>query len=1048
MKYILIFKECSMSPLFLSHAVWRHPEATSLNRLPMTSLPLSFPTLKEALSDALGGPEKRDLSSHPYHRNLGGTWDFLLYDNPLDVDADVLDEQSSLPWNPIIVPGSWSVQGFDKPHYTNVVMPFENDPPHPPEANPTGVYRTTFTLDDHWNGRRTILEIGGAESYVELYLNGAFIGMSKDTRLEARFDLTGYIREGINTLVLIVVRYSDGSYIEDQDQWWFGGIHRDVTLTSLPQETLSDIKATPTLDETLTEGVIEIRTSGNQVIDALDVRLYSDEGNLIGQAVLNAEEGAVVGSLKLSSPKLWSSEAPNLYYLGISTLDEHRVIPIGFRTVEIRRGSLLINRKRVLIKGVNRHEHDERTAKTIGIGSMVRDIRLMKQHNFNAVRTSHYPNDRRWYELCDRYGLYVIDEANIESHANYDTLCRDESYAAAFLDRVQRMVLRDYHHPCIIGWSLGNEAGYGQNHDACAAWIRRYDPLRVIHYEGAVRPEWGQGAHTLESLKRGAPATDLVCPMYPPLALIEEWDRTTDMDRDPRPLIMAEYSHAMGNSNGSLSDYWDLIRSSRSIQGGFIWDWVDQGVLVDDEGRPVGFRNVEGHAPKRWRYGGDFGDRPTDYDFCLNGIVFPDRSLKPVMSECLKVQQPIRVRSDNPSGGRFTIINEHDFTTTKNIALACSICNECSIEEYTFEVDLPLLQPGERVEIRLGELQESRVRAMMRSNTTFISFAFTLKESTPWAEKGHVIALEQFALSTISKSVYTHTPAYPTRRTDDSLFVETILYKASIDREGFLASLHFEDRPPLLASPLKPNLHRVPTQNDGLKTFIHLEGVEEFSFYHEKKAMKPWLEHSLDDPVLILEELKIRHNQVKTIHRIGTRTGLNLGSVGQTFTFTLEEVFLHAVFDLSDALEDYPSVGYRCSVTKQEEPVSWFGRGPEENYPDRKSGSLIASYEKTVEELFVPYIVPQDCGVRTDTTRLGLEGAKIEGILPFSFSIHPYDPKELWEKRYADRLIPDTVDHLSLHAAVRGVGTATCGPDTLDRYRVPSGIYQMRLRLS
>ena len=1037
-----------MSSLFLSHAIWQHPQVTSLNRLPMTSLPLFFPTLEEALSDALGGPEKRDLSDHPYHKSLKGTWDFILYDNPLSVDERVLDEKNSLSWKPVIVPGSWSIQGFDKPHYTNVIMPFEDDPPHPPQVNPTGVYRTAFTVDNHWKNRRTVLEVGSAESYVELYLNGAFVGLSKDTRLEACFDLTDYLKEGSNTLVLIVVRYSDSSYIEDQDQWWFGGIHRDVTLTSLPEKTLSDIKVTPTLNETLTEGIIEIRTPGNQVIEALDVRLYTDEGKLIEQEILNAVEGAIVGSLKVASPKLWSSETPNLYYLGISSLNEHLVIPIGFRTIELHRGNLLINKKRVLIKGVNRHEHDERTAKTISVESMVHDIKLMKQHNFNAVRTAHYPNDPRWYELCNRYGLYIIDEANIESHSNYDALCREESYAAAFLDRVQRMVRRDFHHPCIIGWSLGNEAGYGENHDAAAAWIRRYDPLRVIHYEGAVRPEWGQGAHTLESLKRGSFATDLVCPMYPPIALIEEWDRTTDADRDPRPLVMSEYSHAMGNSNGSLSDYWDLIRSSRSIQGGFIWDWVDQGILVDDEGKAVGFRNVEEHVPKRWRYGGDFGDQPTNYDFCLNGIVFPDRSLKPVMSECLKVHQPIHVRSSNPSSGYFTIISEYDFITTKDIALTCSIYNESSSEEYTFGVELPILQPGGQAQIHIRELQESRVRKMMGSSTTFIRFVCTLKEPAPWAPKDHIVALEQFVLSTISKSLHIHAPAYPIKQTDDSLFVETILYKASISSEGFLSALHFEDRPPLLTSPLRPSLYRVPTQNDGLKTYTHLEGIKEFSFYHEKKAMKLWLEHSLNDLVLILEELKIRHNQVKTIHQLKTHTGLDIGSVRQTFTFTLEEVFLHAIFDLSDAFAEYPKVGYRCSLTKQEEPVSWFGRGPEENYPDRKTGSLIASYDKTVEELFVPYIVPQDCGVRTETTRLVLEGAKIEGILPFSFSIHPYSPEELWEKRHADDLVVDEVDHLSLDAAVRGVGTATCGPDTLDRYRIPGGIYQMRLRLS
>lgn len=1037
-----------MRSLFLSHKGWQHPQTTSLNRLRMTSLPLFFPTLEEALSDAQSGPESRDLSSHPFHKSLGGTWDFLLYDNPLSVEESVLDDQNSLSWKPIIVPGSWSVQGYDKPHYTNIIMPFEDTPPYPPKENPTGVYRTTFTVAETWKDRRTILEIGSAESYVEVYLNGVFIGLSKDTHLEAHFDLSEHVKEGMNTLLLIVVRYSDSSYIEDQDQWWFGGIHRDVTLTSIPQTTLSDIKVTAKLNDTLSEGTIEIRTPGYQQLSSLDVGLYSAEGTLIEQRRLQTEEGVLVGSMNVASPKIWSSENPNLYYVGISSSEEHWVIPIGFRIIEIHRGDLLINKKRVLIKGVNRHEHDERTAKTISVESMVNDIKLMKQHNFNAVRTAHYPNDRRWYELCDRYGLYVIDEANIEIHSNYDTLCRDETYTAALLDRVQRMVRRDYHYPCIISWSLGNEAGYGENHDATAGWVRRFDPLRVVHYEGAVRPEWGQGAHTLDSMTRGVFATDIINPMYPQIALIKEWDHITDVDIDPRPLILAEYNHAMGNSNGSLSDYWDVIRSSRSIQGGFIWDWVDQGILVDEEGKPVGFNEAEEHYPKRWRYGGDFGDQPTDYDFCLNGIVFPDRSLKPVMSECLKVHQPIHVTSINPSSGRFTVLSEYDFTTTEGVALTCSIYNECSTDEFTFDVELPVLHPGESTNLHIKEIQEPRVRAMMRSCTTFIRFTFTLTEAKPWAPKNHTIALEQFVLNRISKSLHTNAPAYPTKQTDDSLLVQTILYQAEINKEGFLSSLHFEDRPPLFTSPLKPSLYRVPTENDGLKTFAHLEGIKEFVFYHENKAMKPWLKHSLDDLTLILDELKIKHNQVRTVHQIKTKTELNLGFVHQTFTFTLEEVFINTIFDLSDALSEYPSVGYRCSLTKQDEPVSWFGRGPEENYPDRKTGSLIGSYTKTVDELFVPYIVPQDCGVRTETTRLDLQGAKIEGILPFSFSVHPYSPEELWEKKHADKLIRSEDDYLSLDAQVRGVGTATCGPDTLEKYRIPGGVYQLRLRLS
>jgi len=351
--------------------------------------------------------------------------------------------------------------------------------------------------------------------------------------------------------------------------------------------------------------------------------------------------------------------------VGLSLGDEHRSLPIGFRRLEISKRRLLINGKRVLIKGVNRHEHDQYMAKTLSVASMVEDIRLMKQHNFNAVRTCHYPDDSLWYELCDRYGLYVMDEANIETHANYDSICRDEMWAACFLERVQRMVRRDYNHPSVIVWSLGNEAGYGHNHDACAGWLRRYDPNRPIHYEGANRPEWGQGAHTLDSLKRGRFATDIIAPMYPPISLIEAWDHNTEGSDDNRPLIMCEYSHAMGNSNGSLSDYWKAIRSSRSLQGGLIWEWADHGILEGAHGKlhstlPPG---PNARYAKPWRYGGDFGDTPSDLDFVCDGLLFPDRSLKPAMAECSYLFQPIEIIPADGNANQ-NADNQHTSQTT------------------------------------------------------------------------------------------------------------------------------------------------------------------------------------------------------------------------------------------------------------------------------------------------------------------------------------------------------------------------------------------------
>ena len=502
-------------------------------------------------------------------------------------------------------------------------MPFANTPPFAPEHNPTGVYRRTFTVPQSWEKRKTILTVGSAESYLEVYVNGRFVGSSKDSRLPASFALTDFLQEGENQLVLLVVRYGDASYVEDQDQWWFGGLHRSVYLHCIDSISLADAHLRPILDENRENGVLEVDVKiQGPPGSALLLSLYDPSHHLIGSKHLQSDgSSSCKAAFPVAQILLWNHESPQLYTLTLSleNQQEYRAVRVGFRTIEVKNRKLLINGKRVLIKGVNRHEHDQCMAKTLTTELMVQDILLMKQHNFNAVRTCHYPNDERWYELCDRYGLYVMDETNIETHAFYDSICRDERWASSFLERVQRMVRRDRNHASVIIWSLGNESGYGQNQDAMAGWLRRFDPDRPIHYEGGIRPEWGQGAFTLESLKRGRFVTDFVSPMYPAISLIEAWDKTTEASQDDRPMIMCEYSHAMGNSNGSLSDYWETIRSSRGIQGGFIWDWVDQGILVDAEGRPVGPRAInrsEKSSIPSWRYGGDFGDQPTDYDFC------------------------------------------------------------------------------------------------------------------------------------------------------------------------------------------------------------------------------------------------------------------------------------------------------------------------------------------------------------------------------------------------------------------------------------------------
>ncbi|NMA23429.1 MAG: DUF4981 domain-containing protein, partial [Spirochaetales bacterium] len=755
-----------------------------------------------------------------------------------------------------------------------------------------------------------------------------------------------------------------------------------------------------------------------------------------------AGQGRCELALPIAGPMLWSSETPTLYTLVVGLEDEreYRALPVGFRSISIARRALLINGHRTFIKGVNRHEHDEFTAKTISVESMVQDIRLMKQHNFNAVRCSHYPNDPRWYELCDRYGLYVMDEANIEVHANYDTLCRDPLWSASFLERVQRMVLRHFNHPSIIAWSLGNEAGYGSNQDACAAWVRRVDPCRALHYEGGSRAEWAQEPHTLDSLTRGKHVTDFVCPMYPPLDLIEAWDRIESDEY--RPLIMSEYSHSMGNSNGGLSDYWKIIKASRGIQGGFIWDWVDQGIRAKADGSVAGLAPEEGHeseSGKAWRYGGDFNDTPTDFDFCINGLVLPDRSLKPVMGECLKVHQPIQFESTHPSSGKFTMVNEYDYLSTDHLECTYEILNETEGVVLKESLAIPSIQPGGRWEFTIdlpAALQKLPERTVGQS---FILFACRLKADTAWASAGQLVAWQQFPITprTSQRPIF-DVPAHKQQVDGGGWKIQTDAYEAHVNEEGLLAGLRFDGKSEIFDSPLTVSLYRCPTENDGMKTLFHQKWArDDRDYYQEGKVIGVWEEAKLDAVSVDLLSQTGDATSLLSVHTIRNGKGESLGSLEQTLTFGQQHVYADWKFELNDRASEYPRVGMRCEVPASWSRIKYFGLGPEENYPDRCAGSRMGEFALAVDELYVPYIVPQDHGVRTKVRRLDLfdgqeGGVRIASDQDWAFSLHQYSIAELWKKWHADELERSTTNHLYLDAAVRGVGTATCGPDTFE----------------
>ena len=1067
--------------------LWENPEIQEINRLPMGTLILPHKSPEEARKEAIGGPQFRQREQNPWFLSLDGRWRFKLLSSPWE-DLPLWTEASydHSTWDEITVPGTWTLQGFDMPHYTNIQMPYQASPPRAPRENPTGLYQRYITIPPGWEDRRVILHLGSAESLLYLYVNGSFAGAAKDSRLPSEFDITPFLLKGENLLCIKVVRYCDASYIENQDMWWFGGIMRRVYLYSTEDCYIKDIKALPgsyknqegelnleiTLGGKVPEGSSFNGPSGKADIQEAPFTLsYSLHAPPFAEPPSSPQEAAglaetleknepllkgdlellpnfrtnlnrVLHTLKVKEPLLWSSEKPHLYLVTVSLYREGRHLEsraflTGFRNLEIKNRQLLINGRAVLIKGVNRHEHDQRNGKTPSVQAMVRDLQLLKEHNFNAVRTSHYPNMEDWYELCDRYGIYLMDEANIESHCFYDSLCSESSYLSAFLGRVRRMAERDKNHPSVIIWSLGNESGWGSNHEAAAAWLRHYDPSRLLFYEGATRPiGGGQRNPTLESLCQGRTVTDIVGPMYPPIELITDFAREA---RDSRPLIMCEYSHAMGNSNGSLSDYWEAIESHRGLQGGFIWDWMDQGILSES---PQG--------GTYWKYGGDFGDSPTDYDFCLNGLLFPDQSPKPAMEECRQLFSPLRFR---PLPGRpfaFILENRQDFSDLSNLELRWSmrldrrgISPETSLREGV--LDFPALGPGEAGEISILDGADPLLEDLdSQGGLVYLRGEILTKRAQGLVKAGHRVARMERILKEALPRFGVDEPG--PKGQGDPL------------REKMLKTF---------VPSFSPSLFRVPTQNDGLKTTLHHHKKTDGSYEGAGKAMFRWLELDLMNIQTKEEESRDYEDQGREVqYRLlglyagpgagGVHRDKRLGTYRSQISYSKEgPVDLEILFDLEASLPELPRVGISARVPAMFERISWFGLGPHESYPDRRASAFLGAYEHRIDELEVPYIVPQENGNRSGVRHLSLGARNLEirisGEGPFNFSTSAYSQENLWKARHRYELEDLSKKeggyyYLHIDAAQRGVGTATCGPDTREEYRIRPGLFAMKLR--
>lgn len=1057
--------------IFFSPSANAHPRenlyVNGVNRLPARATSYSF----ENEADALGFDRTRSRMT-----SLNGMWKFhfaedvdkapeTFYENGYDVSG----------WDEIKVPSCWEMQGYGYPIYTNTQYPFPYNPPFITRDNPVGSYVRKFTVPTDWKGGRVILHFGGVYSGHQVWLNGKEVGYSEDSCLPSEFDVTDLLNEGENTLAVKVWKWTDGSYLEDADHWRMAGIHREVLLLWRPEVAIYDFGVRTRFDAEYNDAQLWIRpsidvyggaaTKGWKVTTAL----YDADNNQVG----NPEEIFIDDILKekwpqrdktlypflshdVKAPQKWTAETPYLYTLVLSLKDdkgnlvEARSCRVGFREVKIAGQQLLINGTPIKLYGVNRHDHSQFGGKSVTREEMEADIRLMKQFNFNSIRTCHYPNDPYIYELCDKYGIYVMDEANLETHGVGGLISNEYVWVTSFLERATRMVMRDRNYPCIIFWSLGNESGMGPNHAAMSAWIKDFEPTRPIHYEGAQsqteHPDYVQPTRKktvvlesemvkvektktppaalpeLKAKKLGNPTdavyVDIISRMYPRIETLE------GMANDPyhtRPIYMCEYAHSMGNSTGSMKDYWDLIRKYDCLIGGHIWDWMDQGLAA-----------INAQGVKYWKYGGDCepAGHKNSGSFCINGVVFPDGTPKPALSTCKYVYQPIEFSMVDAHAYRIALNNRNFHATTADYAYRWEIKDERGVVAQGGFV-APVLKPGETTEVVLPVKKIS-----FKPDMTYVLNVYAYEAKAKfYAEAGHVNSSEQFILTEAKPFEVVSKGKCPVMTENEAcLEIKAGKCKVTIDKAtGYLSGYHDGSRE-LIKSPFAPNFWRAELDNDwrGWKPVHYLGDWKTAADYLASDAADTKVDFALNGLVAVVKVSKDIHDGKAALEL--TYSIHPDGSVNVKYDLKIAETTLEPL-----------RVGLQGQIARVCDNITYFGHGPEENYSDRYHGQFLGMWKSTVEDMMIQYVYPQENGNRTGVRWIAMTdakglGLKIVGEQPLSVSVWNTTQEALHEASHIGepKLLEDAFT-LNIDLVQAGVG----GTDTWSNRARPYDPYRL-----
>lgn len=963
--------------------------------------------------ESRAGALKGVRGSSPYFKSLNGTWDFFYASDKYEIPKghqDIGFDASG--WDTIPVPSSWQAMGYGTPHYTNSVYPIPMEPPHVPDKNPTGIYRMEFCLPASFKGRRTILHFGGVNSAFTVYVNGEECGYSQCSHMPSEFDISDNVDEGLNLLSVEVYEFNCASYLEDQDYFRFSGIFREVYLYSAPQTGLEDFYVETSLTENMKDGLLNIECSIQGSPANILYHLYDPAGNLILEKKIEKDGKAV---LSLEDPEKWTAETPALYK-SVITLETNsgeildcRVCNTGFRRIDIDGSVFKINGKPIKIKGVNRHDTHCILGHAVNRDSMLEDVLLMKQNNINAVRTSHYPPDPYFLELCDEYGLYVIDEADLEAHGfgyedpDYDVSDKTE-WRPHFVDRASRMVLRDRSHPCIIMWSLGNETRYGLNHAAMISEIRKHSQSIPIHYERA----------------EDKTGPDVQSVMYPDLKLLLEEAENT---KDGRPYFLCEYGHAMGNASGNLSEYWDMFYRYPRLMGGCIWEWVDHTLVTHDEDGTVYFG-----------YGGDFGDYPNDGNFCMDGLNYPDRTPHTSLLELKKVMEPARVAKTDLVEGFFEITNTNSFLSLDYL--------ECTAELFIDGYFEDSVEIGP-LDIEAGGMKRFDIPFEIKDDREcVINLYFTLAKNTLYAARGFEVCKSQIAYPFAGRLSDLQKPQCVMDITDEGreLCIDGGDFYIVFDKLDGMLYKWIHKGTAVLARGLEPNFHRAATDND-------------------KTRMKSvWDGMGLDRMYSRIEEFNYGEDGSRVVVNISK----TVACTGQKpFYRVLEKYLIHAdgIIDidmlfqpLSKTDEYLPRIGTKMKLPVSMHFMKWYGRGPHESYEDRKSSAFLGVYEGDVADQLEPYEYPQESGNKSDTRWLSLKDIHGNGLFiamdePVSASALYYSSTELDRASHLKDLNPDGSICVTIDAAQTGVGNHSCGPEPLEKYRLHAVEKTLKFRL-